>query len=47
MNQVTSEYLLQVIGEIIVENKLLRVELTKLQEELTNNKKTNKKTEGN
>jgi regulator of replication initiation timing len=40
MSQVTSEYLLQIIGEIVVENKLLRQEITKLQEYISKDKET-------
>ena len=40
MNQITPEYLLQIIGELVVENKLLRLDLTKLQKEQLENKRT-------
>ncbi len=39
MNQITPEYLLQIIGELIVENKLLRLDLIKTQNELLENKR--------
>ena len=39
MNQITPEYLLQIIGELVVENKLLRLDLIKTQNELLENKR--------
>ena len=39
MNQITPEYLLQIIGELIVENKLLRLDLIRTQNELLENKR--------
>ncbi len=39
MNQITPEYLFQMIGEMVVENKILRIEIARLQAELAELKK--------